>query len=362
MQLERHASLSTAPGCVLSIIEKTFWLTSIQARDSKKRLLCLSTRKPVSARAIVFLILAAFFWAFPPALGTIVESLSPFFITTFRLFLALIIFLPFLFTKTNRKLLKDLHKKTIIWLIIGGGAFFGPHYVFYFLSLHFTPPIHVSILLQAGYVFSAIFCIKFLKERWDRYTIFGFMLSIAGVLVIVFDYSSQVSGYTYDGILVGDALILISMLLWAIYSVINKKYLESVGSVPAIAFNFFFGGLAILPFSYGDFATLPYLEPGIILALCLIALFGSALGYLFYNLGLKGMDGTKANIVLLTNPVFGVVISVILVAGEPITIPFLIGAALVILSMYFVNKEKKSVQEIAGNTIKTPADTVENTS
>jgi drug/metabolite transporter (DMT)-like permease len=317
------------------------------------------SQKPVSARAIVYLILAAFFWAFPPALGTIVQSLSPFFITTFRLFLALMIFLPFLLTKSNRKMLKDLHKKTIIWLIIGGGAFFGPHYVFYFLSLHFTPPIHVSILLQTGYVFSAILCIKFLKERWDRYTIFGFVLSIAGVLVIVFDYTSQAAGYTYDGILIGDVLILVSMLLWAIYSVINKRYLESVGSVPAIVFNFLFGGLAILPFSYGDFAILPNLEPGIILALCLIALFGSALGYLFYNLGLKGIDGTKANIILLTNPVFGVVISVILIAGEPITIPFIIGATLVIASMYFVNKEKKSVQAEDTSAVKTLVDTAE---
>lgn len=325
---------------------------------NQKKGFYVNIRRPVSARGVVYLILAAFFWAFPPALGTIVESLSPFFITTFRLFLALVIFLPFLFTKSNRQLLQKLHKKTIAWLIIAGAAFFGPHYVFYFFSLHFTPPIHVSILLQTGYVFSAIFCIKFLKERWDRYTVLGFVLSIAGVLVIIFDYTSQTSGYTLDGILLGDALILVAMLLWSIYSVINKKYLDSVGSIPAIVFNFLFGGLAILPFSYGDFAVLPQLQPGIIIALCLIAILGSALGYLFYNLGLKGIDGTKANIILLTNPVFGVVISVILIAGEPITIPFLIGAALVIISMYFVNKEKKPGQEKA-DTIKPLADTTE---
>ncbi len=300
--------------------------------------------KGASARAIVFLILAAFFWAFPPALGKyVVDDVTPFFVTTFRLLIATSIFVPFLFTRENRDHLKRLNRKTILWLLISGGVFFGPHYVFYFLSLQWTPAIHVSILLQTGYVFSAVLCIKYLKEPWNRQTVMGFLLSTAGVAIIMLAYPGQDgTAYTPEGILIGDALILVSMLLWAIYSVINKKNLEAVGEVPSIVFNFFFGALVVLPFSLDGFVALPSLDATVIFALVLIALFGSALGYLFYNLGLKHVSGAKANIILLTNPVFGVVISVMLVKGEPITVWFVIGAALVIASLYLVNREKKT--------------------
>jgi drug/metabolite transporter (DMT)-like permease len=304
----------------------------------------LNTRKHVDVRATVYLILAAFFWAFPPALGKfVVLDVSPFFITTFRLLVATAMFVPFLCKKENRDRLKTLKKRTIGWLLLSGGVFFGPHYVFYFLSLQTTPAVHVSILLQTGYVFSVILCIKFLKEVWDRFTILGLTMSVGGVAIIMFAYPGTDAGalYTPAGILLGDTLIIVSMLLWAIYSVINKKNLETIGEVPSIVFNFLFGALVVMPFSIDGFVALPSLNLTVILALILIALFGSALGYLFYNLGLKKVSGSKANIILLTNPVFGVIISVILVNGEPITLWFIVGSTLVIASIYLVNLEKK---------------------
>nr|MDO8113668.1 DMT family transporter [Candidatus Sigynarchaeota archaeon] len=317
-------------------------------------------------RSVIYLVLAGFFWAFPPALGKIaVAEVSPPFITTFRLLVATLIFLPFLFKKGNVERLKKLDKKTVAWLVLSGGVFFGPHYVFYFFSLQTTPAVHVSILLQTGYVFSAILCIKFLKEAWDRYTILGFALSIAGVVTIMLAYPEQggTTTYTVEGILLGDVLILVSMLLWAMYSVINKKNLEKVGEVPSIVFNFLFGALTVLPLGLDGFAKLPTLDPVVILVLCLIALFGSALGYLFYNLGLKKVDGARANLILLTNPVFSVVISVVLVAGEPITLLFIVGSILVISSLYFVNKEKKKepAKSIQDEALNAPSAKPENT-
>ncbi|NMC05024.1 MAG: DMT family transporter [Candidatus Lokiarchaeota archaeon] len=306
----------------------------------------MTENKGINARATAFLILAAFFWAFPPALGKfVVSDVTPFFVTTFRLLVATAMFVPFLFSKENRKYLKNLDRKKITWLLLSGGVFFGPHYVFYFWSLQYTPAIHVSILLQTGYVFSAMFCIRYLREPWNKQTIAGFLLSTAGVAIIMFAYPGDDGTiYTPGGIIIGDILILVSMLLWAAYSVINKKNLDAVGEVPSIVFNFFFGAIAILPFSFDGFVILPSLEWTVILALVLIALFGSALGYLFYNLGLKHVSGAKANVILLTNPVFGVVISVMLVKGEPLTIWFVIGAALVIASLYLVNREKRECE------------------
>ncbi|MEX2716941.1 MAG: DMT family transporter [Candidatus Sigynarchaeota archaeon] len=314
--------------------------------NCKKRLPSVTEKKGGHARSIIFLVFAAFFWAFPPALGKfVVFDVSPFFVTAFRLLCAALMFFPFIFTRESRKKLKKLNRKTISWLLISGGVFFGPHYVFYFVSLQWTPAIHVSVLLQTGYLFSAVFCIKYLKESWTKHIIAGLLLSMAGVVIIMLAYPGQDgTAYTPISILIGDTLILVSMLLWAIYSVINKKILDSVGEVPSIVFNFIFGALVVLPFSIDGFVALPSLDAIVVLALLLIALFGSALGYLFYNLGLKNTSGARANIILLTNPVFGVIISMILVKGEPLTAGFVIGAALVIASLYLVNRENESTR------------------
>ncbi|MBN2154027.1 MAG: DMT family transporter [Candidatus Lokiarchaeota archaeon] len=319
----------------------------------------MTENKGRDARSIAFLVLAAFFWAFPPALGKyVVFDVTPFFVTTFRLLLATSIFVPFLFKRENRDRLKRLNRKAVSWLLVSGGVFFGPHYVLYFLSLQWTPAVHVSVLLQTGYVFSAILCVKYLKEAWNKRIVLGLFLSMAGVAIIMLAYPGQDgTAYTPEGILIGDALILASMLLWAIFSVINKKNLDSVGEVPSIVFNFLFGALVVLPFSIDGFAALPFLDVTVLMALVLIALFGSALGYLFYNLGLKRISGARANVILLTNPVFGVVISVILVRGEPITAWFLTGAALVIASLYLVNQEKATAGKVRPEVRTTPCGT-----
>nr|MDO8117443.1 EamA family transporter [Candidatus Sigynarchaeota archaeon] len=89
--------------------------------------------------AIVHLVLAAFFWAFPATLGKyVVIYVSPFFVTVFRLTFSFLVFLPFMLREKQRVSLRKIDKKTWISLVVSGGIFFGPHYVFYFLSVTFT--------------------------------------------------------------------------------------------------------------------------------------------------------------------------------------------------------------------------------
>ncbi|MFX0098938.1 MAG: DMT family transporter [Candidatus Hodarchaeota archaeon] len=294
-------------------------------------------------KPVVFLLLAAFFWALPPVLGKLViQDASPFFITTFRLLVSLLIFTPFLFRKDTKSKVRKLKKKTFFMLISSGAVFFGPHYILFFFGVQLSYATHVAILNQVGFVFSAIFCIYFLKESLTRLKLLGIGISIAGVFLVVWQSGAPPShGLSPSGILIGDFLVLLGAVLWAIYSVFNKKYLDDVGNVPSIYLNFLFGMLIIVPFSIQEFSSIMSFDPFIIFILVLIAVFGSALGYYFYNAGIKDMEVSKASMICLTSPVWSIALSIISL-GEPVTFFFILGTALVISSIFLVLREKKS--------------------
>ncbi len=292
----------------------------------------------------VYLVLAAFFWAFPATLGKyVVDHVSPFFVTVFRLTYSLLVFLPFLLREKQRASLRGIDKRTWISLAISGGIFFGPHYVFYFLSVTFTYATHAGVLIQTGYLFLAIFCIVFLKESRSPRKIAGIVLSTAGIVMIVLanvDPSQDPAALPLPSILLGDAFMLVAMLLWAIYGTMNKKYLGKVGSLGSNFFNFLFGMLTVLPFSFGDFGSLGNMDVAAWVSLVLIATFGSLLGYACYNMGFSKMEGSRAAAILLLNPVFSVIISMLML-GESVTPMFLLGAAILIVSIGLVNTDQQ---------------------
>ncbi|MHA1680313.1 MAG: DMT family transporter [Promethearchaeota archaeon] len=309
-------------------------------------------------KGIAALLLASICWAVPPAFSKFIgDEFSSSFKTVFRLLVSLIVFTPFLFTRENRKRIKQMKKKTLFYLIISGGIFFGPHYIFFFLALEFTLASHASVLLNMGYIISASLGIFFFKERITRKKIVSLVLSLLGVVLVAWPTRiEETTAYTKWGILLGDIFMIIYALMWAFYSIQNKKCLDvGVGNIPTTYFNFLFGMLVVLPFSIGDFALLPGIGITGLSALLGIAAFGSILGYFLYNVGVKDIENSKANIIMLSTPVFGVLLSVWLL-GEVLSIFFIIGSALIIMSTFLIvrgpgGKNGKNEVGVAGDGI-----------
>ncbi|MHA1793532.1 MAG: DMT family transporter [Promethearchaeota archaeon] len=306
----------------------------------------------MKAKTMIALLLSSFFWALPPAFGKlIVDELSPFFITAFRLVFSLFIFLPIMFKKKNIQNLKGIGKKTFLMFVISGALFFGPHYIIYFYGLRFTLAIHVSVLVNFGFLFSALFCFIFLKDRASKPVVISLIISFCGLFFITLSGNNgggSGGSLSVLDVFIGDLMIITYGLLWSGYSIINKKYLPLVGNTPAIFLTYLFALSVVFPFSIEGIPHALSVLPKVIFPLIVIAFFGSILGYYFYNLGIKDIEGSRASVVLLTSPVFGIIISVLLL-GETMTFPFIIGAAMILTStLLVVREEKDKTLEIVG--------------
>lgn len=300
--------------------------------------------RAASVKAITLLLLAAFFWALPPVLGKHVAFVvPPAFTTLYRLLLSSVLFLPLVLRRENLARMRRIDRRTAGLLVLSGCVFFGPHYIYYFLSLQYTHATHASILLQTGYIFSALFCLAFLKEPRTPARIAGICLSAAGILVVLLEQvlAPGEGSLPAWSVVLGGLLMVGSQVSWAAYATLNKKYLATTGPVPSNFINFLLGSLAVLPLAAPAFPLVPSFTIDVHLVLVLIALCGSFLGYLFYNEGLKDMDGSKASMILLVNPIFAVLLSMIFL-GETVSVPFIVGSAIIMASLVLVTSERKN--------------------
>jgi drug/metabolite transporter (DMT)-like permease len=295
-------------------------------------------------KATFFLIICSICWALPPSLGKLMGfSMSPVFISWFRLlFAAILLFLLFL---PNKNVMKDFKKlKTLSkkdwWIIFIGGVFEGVHYVAYFEAIKFTSALSISILVNVGEIFVAISGFIFFKERFTKKFAFAILLALVGILLIVTGGSFDQLGNIFNtSHAYGDFLIILSALLFSFYAVTKKHLIEKMGAVPLVVISFLIGSTILLPWAISDILIMNTFPASAWLYLILIALFGSALGYYSFAVGIKYTTMSKAGLITLASPIFAILFSVLLLPDEHLTGVFIIGSILIILSVFFISKE-----------------------
>ncbi|MHA1821685.1 MAG: DMT family transporter [Promethearchaeota archaeon] len=303
-------------------------------------------RQDLSRRSLGFLIITSICWALPPSLGKLIGStIPPIFIAWFRLMLASLILLLIIFLNKDLRGdlvgLKKLPKNDKIWMLIAGAFFMGPHYIFYFYSLHYTSALSVAILINLGDIFISLFGFIIFKEKVNKRLIFAMIMAILGILLIITkgDFTQSLGALLSSRNLFGDILIIIAALLFSFYSVVKKKIIHKMNSITFVALTFLFAQLVLFPFaipSIMDSVSYPAKSFGLLL---LITIFGSIIGYLSFAEALRNTASSITGLVLLSSPFFGVTFSIVFVGEHP-TIMYILGSSLIILALFFVSSKK----------------------
>lgn len=171
-----------------------------------------------------------FFGVFALSTSAIFVKLAdaPATITAFyRMLFATVILLPFLLVnKKNRQELRSLSKKQ--WgLGLLSGAFLAAHYVFWFESLNYTSVASSTVIVTLQPLFSMIGGYFLFKERFSKGAIMGFLVAIAGSIVIGWrDF--QISGLA----LFGDILALIAAGIITAYFFIGQHVRKRLSLIP----------------------------------------------------------------------------------------------------------------------------------
>lgn len=211
-------------------------------------------------------------------------------------------------------------------------------YVLFYIGLAHTNGVKGSII-EASNVFIAIFVASliFRQEKLSTKKLLGSLIGFAGVVVI------NLKGLTLD-LNIGDVCVFFSTFAYAMSSVLLQRYAKEEDTVMMSGYQFLIGGLIMtfIGFAMGGRLTV-FTTKGCILLLYLA--FISATAYSLWATLLAYNPISKVAVMGFLNPVFGVILSaIILKEGDIINYRSIIALILVCIGIcivYWNGKPKK---------------------
>ena len=206
------------------------------------------------------------------------------------------------------------------------------------MGLAHTSGVKASII-EAVNVFIAILVAGFLfhQEKITARKITGCILGFAGVVLI------NLNGMNFQFSLAGEGAIFFSTIAYAFSSVFVKKFSQKFNPVMLSAYQFIIGGIVLMVAGGVMGGHITKVTPSGIGLLVYLALV-SAVAYSLWGILLKYNPVSRVTVFGFMNPVFGVILSALLLNGEKQTlgIKSVIALVFVCAGIYIVNREKKT--------------------
>ncbi len=200
-------------------------------------------------------------------------------------------------------------------------------YIFQFTGIKYTTAASSAILINTNVIFIAILSSMFLKEKLSARKAGGIMMGFLGVVFVVGSGS-----FALGTSMKGNAMIILSAICWAVYSVVGKKILERYDPFTVTTYVFILGTILFIPFINKDMLSTVISFNGWIIILYL-AILCSVFAYVAWYDALAATDATKVAIFLNLIPLSAIILSY-LILKEEITIFLVIGASLIVYGIY----------------------------
>ena len=199
-------------------------------------------------------------------------------------------------------------------------------YIFFYIGLANTTSVKGTIASGS----SAFFCVLiaslvFKQEKLTSKKILACVLGFAGIIVV------NLSGLTLTMNFLGDGFVILSTVSYAFSSVLMKRFSKHEDPVVISGYQFIVGGafMIILGLSLGGEISL---SSGGGIALLIYLAFLSAIAYALWGLLLKFNPVSRVSIFSFTTPIFGTILSILLLPGTSGTSPINIAITLVLVS------------------------------
>ena len=183
-----------------------------------------------------------------------------------------------------------------------------------------------SVLNASTALFAALVAAAFLGERLKRPQRFGLVLGFLGVGVAAGVGAGDVGGSSLPGTMAG----LGAALCYAIGFAYSQHHRLGANPGATTAGQLLIGAAVMAPFGLVTSVTEGLsLTTGRVLALLILGVVGTGVGYLIYYRMIAEVGATKASIVTYLVPIVGLVVGVT-VAGEPFSWRLVVGAVLIV--------------------------------
>lgn len=259
-------------------------------------------------QAYLLLVVTTFLWAGNIVLGRLVAGhVPPIALASVRWGGAFLILLPFAWPHLKRDW-REIVRHWPIMLVLSFTGIASYNTLVYF-GLQYTGALTGVLLQSAQPLVIALVTFVLFAERLSVRQASGILISLCGVVAIVSQGDiERLAAIRFN---VGDILILIAVVLYAIYSALLRRR-PPIHWISFLAATFLIGDAMLLPFLAWEMSTGYVLRlDWLTIAACLyVAIFPSLVAYAFFNRGVELIGANRAGPFFHLMPLFGALMAV----------------------------------------------------
>jgi len=208
-------------------------------------------------------------------------------------------------------------------------------------GINYTTAVNASLIVTFVPLITILLDIVFYHSRITALKLIGVVIAVVGTYLSV-TANGQIS---LDSVhFKGNMYMVGAMLVWALYTLINKSLQGKYSGLSMTTFQTVFGTAALVPLALTEVKQWQPISLTSVWHILFLAVCCSVAGYLFYNYALKHLDVTVTTIYLNLIPVVGVAGGFIFL-GESILPIQLIGGVITLLAIIVVNLEVISYEK-----------------
>lgn len=279
--------------------------------------------------------------------------LPPLAMASFRVMLAGLVMIPVYFCGLRLKAFAEaaeLRRRGFlardVWTFLYLG-FFGVvvNQMCFTMGLYFTRVSHAAVLVGLGPIYILVLAVLFGLERATGRKVVGMLLALAGVAVLASDNGISL----HSASLVGDTITMAGSLGFAIYVVLGKRVAEKYDTLTMTAFNHFAGALMVLPVAMHEAWALgsagQWRQPWRAwAAVVYMAVFSSALAYVFYFWLLRHLEASQLSAFTYLLPVLATILGVWWL-GEKASWGQVLGGVMALGGVYWIESSRTAASE-----------------
>jgi drug/metabolite transporter (DMT)-like permease len=276
----------------------------------------------VTGRGLLFVNLAVVLFGLAGVLGELTELPAPL-VTLGRALFGALALLAFAWVRDDAPRVRG----PVLLLLVGQGLLLAAHWTTFFQAIA-VAGVAVGLLAYATFpLFTAPLEWLLIGARPSRLQLLGSVGIVVGVYVLVPSLSFE--SETVQGIGWG----LISAVTFALLAVLNRRAERAASSPTLSLYQNGIAALVLLPaLAWSPPETLRLLaEPPVLLGLLVLGVGCTALAHTLFIAGLRQMTAQLASLLAALEPVWGILLAILLL-GEWPSVRSLAGGAIIVLS------------------------------
>jgi len=208
--------------------------------------------------------------------------------------------------------------------------------LFFMGALARLPASRAALIIAMNPVITISISSLVLGERLSPLRWCGVAVALIGVWIVV--SHGDIVSIASAGVGVGELFMLAAVTSWALYTVIGRQVLKGLSPLAATNYAALWGTAMLGAVAAPHFAELSasQFDWKVIVSLLYLGILGTAVAFVWYYTSIKRLGASVSAIFTNLVPVFGVLISVV-VLGESLLASMLIGGAVAICGVMMVS-------------------------